>query len=124
MSRPNRIADYGRQIDQLGLLDFAPRAKSRAVARFQSSILDAFGRLSPGSTAARVFARTARQVVGGFLYSLKVEINNRCTMNCRICYVRKGEKEIPLETIRETLPFDPVLRRSDRDPGRRAAAPR
>jgi radical SAM protein with 4Fe4S-binding SPASM domain len=101
VSRPECIADYGRQIDRLGLLDFAPRAKSRTVARFQSPILKAFGRLSPGSAPARVFARTARGVVGGFLYSLKVEINNRCSMNCRICYVRKGEKEIPLETIRK-----------------------
>jgi radical SAM protein with 4Fe4S-binding SPASM domain len=100
VSRSDRIADYGRQIDRLGLLDFAPRVKSRTVARFQSRILKAFGRLSPGSIPARVFARIARQVVGGFLYSLKVEINNRCAMNCRICYVRKGEKEISLGSIR------------------------
>lgn len=90
---------YGRQIDRLGLLDFAPKAKSRTVARLQSPILDAFGRLSPGSRPSRLFARAARRLVGGFLYSLKVEVNNRCTMNCRICYVRKGEKELSLETI-------------------------
>lgn len=100
MSRPGRYAGYGRQINRLGLLDFAPRAKSRAVARYQTRILDAFGRLSPGSTTARVFARTARRLVGGFLYSLKLEVNNRCTMNCRICYVRKGDKEIPVGAVR------------------------
>lgn len=101
MSRHLRIADYGRQIDRPGLLDFAPRTKSRTVARFRTRILNAFGRLSPGSIPARLFARTARRVVGGFLYSLKVEINNRCTMNCRICYVRKGEKEMSLQTVRK-----------------------
>ena len=101
MFRHRRIADYGPQIDQPGLLDFAPRTKSRMVARCQSRIIRTFGRLSPGSIPARFFARTARRVVGGFLYSLKVEINDRCTMNCRICYVRKGEKEIPLRTIRK-----------------------
>jgi len=100
MSRADRIVDYGRQIDRLGLLDFAPRAKSRTVSRFQSRILESFGRLAPGSVPARIFARTARQVIGGFLYSLKIEINNRCPMKCRICYVRKGEKEIPLKNIR------------------------
>lgn len=101
MSHPVPVAGYGRQIDRPGLLDFAPRAKSRTVARLQSRILEAFGRLTPGSMPARVFARIARSVVGGFLYSLKLEINNRCPMNCRICYVKKGNQEIRLETIRK-----------------------
>ncbi len=100
MPRTDLIADYGRQIDRLGLLDLAPRAKSRAVSRFQSRILDAFGRLAPGSVPARIFARTARQLIGGFLYSLKIEITDSCPMNCRICYVRKGKQEIPLKDIR------------------------
>jgi radical SAM protein with 4Fe4S-binding SPASM domain len=100
VTHPELIADYGRPIDRPGLLDLAPRMKSRIVSRFQSRLLDSFGRLAPGSTAARIFARTARQVVGAFLYSLKIEITNRCPMKCRICYVRKGEKEIPLEAIR------------------------
>jgi len=95
------LADYGRQIDRPGLLDFAPRAKSRTVARFQSRLLETFGRLAPGSFPARVFARTARAVVGGFLYSLKIEINNRCPLNCRICYVRKGHSELTLPTCRK-----------------------
>ncbi|MCK7490922.1 MAG: hypothetical protein MZW92_03345 [Comamonadaceae bacterium] len=64
MSRTDRIADHGRQIDRLGLLDLAPRAKSRAVSRLQSRILDAFGRLAPGSVPARIFARTARRLIG------------------------------------------------------------
>jgi MoaA/NifB/PqqE/SkfB family radical SAM enzyme len=101
MSRNLRITDYGRQIDRPGLLDFAPRTKSRTVARFQSPLLAAFGRLRPGSIPALAFARTARRVVGGFLYSLKVEINDRCTMNCRICYVRKGDRELTLPTLRK-----------------------
>lgn len=100
MTHPELIADCGRPIDRPGLLDLAPRMKSRIVSRFQSRLLDSFGRLAPGSTAARIFARTARRVVGAFLYSLKIEITNRCPMKCRICYVRKGEKEIPLEAIR------------------------
>ncbi len=95
------IADHGPQIDRPGLLDFAPRSKSRLVARCQSRILGTFGRLSPDAIPARVFARTARRVFGGFLYSLKVEINNRCPRSCRICYVRKGEKELSLQTCRD-----------------------
>ncbi|MCK7476691.1 MAG: radical SAM protein [Candidatus Moduliflexus flocculans] len=101
MALAHPIGNYGRQINRLGLLDLAPRAKSRAVALHQSHILGFYGRLPPGSVAARLFARTARRVVGGFLYSLKIEVNNRCPMNCRICYVRKGETEIPLEDIRK-----------------------
>jgi radical SAM protein with 4Fe4S-binding SPASM domain len=100
MSQRKGIADYGRQIDRPGLLDFAPRTKSRTIAGSQARILRAFGRLTPGSMPARIFAQAARRVVGGFLYSLKVEINDRCTMNCRICYVRKGEKELSLRTVR------------------------
>ncbi len=100
MPGPDRRASYGRQIDRPGLLDFAPRAKSRFVARLQPRILDIFGRQATGSAAARLFARAARSLVGAFLYSLKLEINNRCTMNCRICYVPRGDREIPLETLR------------------------
>lgn len=100
MERTERGAGYGRQIDRLGLLDLAPKTKSRIVSRFQSPLLRAFGRLAPGSAPARIFARTARRVVGAFLYSLKIEITDRCPMHCRICYVRKGAKEIALEDIR------------------------
>jgi AdoMet-dependent heme synthase len=99
-SRDDRIPDYGRQIDRLGLLDFAPRTKSRIVSRAQSRLLESFARLRPGSVAAQLYARTARRAVGAFLYSLKLEINDRCPMNCRVCYVRKGDTEIPLEEIR------------------------
>ena len=101
MSRPGRVADYGRQIDRPGLLDFAPRLKSALVSRFQRRLLGAFGRLTPGSAPARAFARGARRAVGGFLYSLKVEINNRCPLSCRICYVRKGTTELSLSACRE-----------------------
>lgn len=100
MTRPERAADHGRQIDRLGLLDLAPRTKSRIVSRLQDRFLGAFRRLAPGSAAARTFARVSRRVVGAFLYSLKIEINNRCPMKCRICYVRKGDSEIPLAAIR------------------------
>ena len=100
MTRTELVADHGRQIDRLGLLDLAPRTKSLLVSRFQTPLLASFGRMAPGSLPARLFARTARRVIGAFLYSLKIEINNRCPMKCRICYVRKGETEIPLEAIR------------------------
>jgi radical SAM protein with 4Fe4S-binding SPASM domain len=100
MIRTERHMAYGRQVDRLGLLDFAPRVKSRIVSRFQSPLLGVFSRLAPGSAAAQIFARTARRVVGAFLYSLKIEITDRCSLKCRICYVRKGEKEIALEDIR------------------------
>ncbi len=98
-SRRSR-ADYGPAITRPGLLDIFPRAKSRVVARAQAPILEAFGRLPAGSAASRGFARAARRVVGGFLYSLKVEVNDRCTMNCRICYIRKGQTELSLDTVR------------------------
>lgn len=100
MERTEPGADYGRQIDRLGLLDLAPKTKSRIVSRFQSPLLKAFSRMAPGSAPAQIFARTARRVVGAFLYSLKIEITDRCPMQCRICYVRKGAKEIGLEDIR------------------------
>jgi radical SAM protein with 4Fe4S-binding SPASM domain len=100
VERTEHGAGYGRPIDRLGLLDLAPKTKSRIVSRLQSPLLGAFGRLAPGSAPARVFARTARRLVGAFLYSLKIEITDRCPMHCRICYVRKGAKEIALEDIR------------------------
>ena len=100
MERTERGSAYGRQIDRLGLLDLAPKTKSRIVSHFQSPLLKAFSRLAAGSAPARIFARAARRIVGAFLYSLKIEITDRCPMHCRICYVRKGAKEIALEDIR------------------------
>jgi radical SAM protein with 4Fe4S-binding SPASM domain len=101
MSFSDHAGDYGSQIDRPGWLDFAPRVKSRTIARFQGPVLDVFGRLTPNSFAARSLARSARRLIGGFLYSLKIEINNRCTMNCRICYVPRGHREIPLTVLRD-----------------------
>ncbi len=99
MPRTRPGTDYGPAITRPGLLDLFPRAKSRMVARAQAPILAGFGRLRTGSRASRLFARAARRLVGGFLYSIKVEVNDRCTQSCRICYIRKGQTELSLETI-------------------------
>lgn len=100
MAEHKRHGGYGSPIDRPGILDFAPKAKSRLVARSHDRLLGAFGRLPEGSWASRAFARAGRRLIGGFLYSLKLEINNRCTMNCRMCYVPRGDRELSLETLR------------------------
>lgn len=73
------------------------RLKNRVLTKCQYRLLDLFDAL-PGPLA-RLYARSARRFIGGYLYSLKVELNDRCTLNCRMYYIRKGLHELAPATM-------------------------
>jgi radical SAM protein with 4Fe4S-binding SPASM domain len=92
--------DYGPPI--LGnASDRFCRLKNRLITRVQYRLLDLFDAL-PGPLA-RFYARTARRLIGAYLYSLKVELNDRCTLDCRMCYVSKGRHELTLAVMKRLI---------------------
>ncbi|MBN1996030.1 radical SAM protein [candidate division KSB1 bacterium] len=97
------MMDYGPGIQKNRVLDFAPRIKSRWVARQQDYFLAAFDVLSHIPPADRLYARFARWLVGGFVYSVKLEVNTACTLSCEMCYIHKNDTRLPLEKIYKFL---------------------
>ncbi len=97
------MLDYGRGILKNGILDFSAKFKSRWVARRRDNFLDIFHTLARIPPADRLFAAAARRWVGGFLYSVKLEVNTACTLACKMCYVRKNNKILPLDSIYKFL---------------------
>jgi radical SAM protein with 4Fe4S-binding SPASM domain len=93
------VHDYGNQILQNGILDVFLKPKNWLVTRIQHKILNIFGKLPERSHLSCYYSRIARRFVGGYLYSIKLEANNRCLQNCKICYVPKGDLEIPYDVI-------------------------
>ena len=91
------MLDYGRPITGSPPLDRWCRQKNRVLTHVQFGLLDLFGGLPP--PAARLYARAARGLVGAYLYSLKVELNNCCNLTCRMCYVPAGRKELPRDQV-------------------------
>ena len=90
---------YGREISSGRLIDLAPRLKNRIMTGLQYRILGAFEKLGARPAAQRLFARTARRLLGAHLYSLKLEINTRCTLHCRMCYIRQGDDRLEMSFL-------------------------
>lgn len=89
-----RFDGYGPQITRPGLLDFAPKLKNRLITKVQYSILKIFGMLPAGSCLSKLFSRIARRLIGSFIYSIKVEINDYCDLHCRMCYMPATGREL------------------------------
>ena len=90
---------YGNQILHSGILDRWLTVKNRLVTRVQFSFLRSFGALSRVSGLDRPVAAAARRLIGGYLYSVKMEVNTGCTLHCKMCYVPKTSVQLPLATI-------------------------
>ena len=90
---------YGKQIKRRGLLDVVARIKNRVIIRYQYSMLDWFGRKPLFSGQAMLFSRMARRLVGGYIYSIKLEVNDYCNLKCRMCYVDKKKSDLPDKLI-------------------------
>ena len=90
---------YGREIAGTRFADNAPRTRNRIMKVMTDRVLEAFEKLSGAPRLQRLFARTARRVLGAHLYSLKLEINTACTLRCRMCYIEQGEEELPVDLL-------------------------
>ena len=77
------------------------RSRNRIIIRNQFIILKLFDKLPAG--VSKLFARFARVLIGGYLYSIKLEVNNFCHLRCKMCYVPKGKLELPFEVIKKIL---------------------
>jgi radical SAM protein with 4Fe4S-binding SPASM domain len=95
--------DYGPQISEHNISDRWYKQKTRMITRIQYRILGLFAKI-PGTLGLnRIFSRISRKVVGGYLYSIKLEVNTACTLNCKMCYIHDSERELPLEIIKKLL---------------------
>jgi radical SAM protein with 4Fe4S-binding SPASM domain len=91
--------NYGRQITRNGLLDVIARIKNRVIIRYQYGILKRFGKMPYGSRRATMFSKMARSIVGGYLYSIKLEVNDYCNLKCRMCYIDNKKSDLPDKLI-------------------------
>ncbi len=90
-----RSAGYGPTVLRHGLIGAPSPGRNRLVTRWQHRLLDAFSRLSALGVADRLAARAARRLVGGYLYSVKVEVNTACDLSGPMCYVERSGRELP-----------------------------
>jgi len=98
-----RHADYGPQIVRNGFFDSWCRAKNRWITRVQYPLHNAFGFLSDHTGLDRLYARTARRLIGGYLYSIKLEITAACTLHCKMCYVPVRRLHLPLALLQKVF---------------------
>jgi len=117
--------NYGKQITKNAWLDLFIRAKNRLIIRYQYRILERFGSKPFQSQNAMRFSKIARRLVGGYIYSIKLEVNDYCNLKCKMCYVEKKSNDLPnkqvfglLDQIRgqgirlEILGGEPLMRKN------------
>ncbi|MGW8316240.1 MAG: radical SAM protein [Bacteroidales bacterium] len=91
--------NYGRQITKNAWFDLFARIKNRIIIRYQYRILERFGNMPFQSRKAMRFSRIARRLVGGYIYSIKLEVNDYCNLKCRMCYVDRKSTDLPDKQI-------------------------
>jgi len=79
------------------------KPKTWIMNRMQYKILNHFGHNVKRSLYSRFFSRLARKIVGGYIYSVKLEINELCSLHCKMCYVNNKNRELPLWMIKRIL---------------------
>ncbi len=85
------------------MLDVIGRIKNRVIIRFQYRILNWFGNMAFRSRKAMMFSRIARRLVGGYIYSIKLEVNDYCNLKCKMCYVEDKNTNLALNVIYDLL---------------------
>jgi radical SAM protein with 4Fe4S-binding SPASM domain len=99
----NSVSGYGPPVLSNGWVKTGLKYKNIILTRFQYKILKHFGSLGDNSKYARLFSSVARKMIGSYIYSIKLEVNDMCTLSCEMCYVPKRGTEMPLEWIRSLL---------------------
>jgi len=97
------VYDYGPQILKNAFLDRLYRQKNWLITRIQYKILSLYGQLPATFNIDKIFARLSRRIVGGYIYSIKLEVNTACTLNCKMCYIRRSDLELSYMVIKNIL---------------------
>lgn len=102
---PERMPEAPRSLIRLRRtpLDRFPRLKTRLALRLQAPILELIDRLPIDSLRSRAFRQTLRHLVGGVLWSVKLEVNTACGLSCQMCYREKGNEHLPMADIKRML---------------------
>ena len=87
--------NYGKEISGSRIVDRFPRLKNRIMTGFQHRVLKVFSSLEGKNPWDRLFARLSRSLLGAHLYSIKLELNTACTLNCKMCYVEHDNETLP-----------------------------
>jgi len=95
------MSSYGPPILGSGVLGRLARPRNRLLTRTQYRLLDFFDTLPPA--LARAYSAMARRLVGGYLYSIKVELNEACTLRCKMCYVPGDRHELEFGLVKSLL---------------------
>ena len=90
---------FGAPILSNGKLPIGGRTKNKMLTSIQFPFLNWFGRMPENSRLAPIVSRISRKWLGSYIYSLKLEINNACQLNCEMCYIPKGHMELPMNQI-------------------------
>jgi radical SAM protein with 4Fe4S-binding SPASM domain len=97
------MKEFGKGIQKAGWLDILIKPKTYIINRLQYRILNHFSNNLHKEGYSRFFAKTAKLLVGGYMHSIKLEINESCTMNCQMCYVKKQDNELSFKQITKLL---------------------
>ncbi len=102
---PERMPEAPRSLIRLRRtsLDRFPRLKTRFGLCLKNPIFRAVDRLPIDSLRSRAFRQSLRHLVGGVLWSVKLEVNTACSLSCRMCYREKGNDLLPMADIKRLL---------------------
>jgi len=82
-----RNTNYGHPILDDGFTNFDFRLRNRIITSMQYGFLKTFRLLNHWQALGSLFAKISRRTIGGYVYSIKLEINTHCNLACRMCYV-------------------------------------
>jgi AdoMet-dependent heme synthase len=106
MNKPFKIkhgSDYGQPILSNGWIRTGLKYKNIIITQFQYLFLNHFGNQRDNSKYAKIFSSVARKIIGSYIYSIKLEVNDMCTLSCEMCYVPKKQTEMPIQWIKSLL---------------------
>jgi radical SAM protein with 4Fe4S-binding SPASM domain len=88
--------------------------KAKVMIRCQDVLLKRFGKAKPGSRLQSIIQKFSKHFVGGYPYVIKLDVIDKCNLNCKMCYARNTGHEVPLKNILHILrQFDKVPIRLD-----------
>jgi radical SAM protein with 4Fe4S-binding SPASM domain len=99
----NKSIDYGSPVLSSGWVNFDYRLRNRIITSMQYGFLKIFRLLNHWQRSGSLFSRISRKIIGGYIYSIKLEINTRCNLACRMCYVPEYETDLEFSLIEQLM---------------------